>query len=206
MPVRGLHFPDGAHLTAGESFFTLFDFLYYYGRFSILRVGTFCLGKKYPKTPGATEWFSAGALLFFLGHGPDLRQLRQRIAVHARLESLTLEEAGEYIYSRIREVGCTNTKLFSPAALEAIWSSSGGSPRTINVLCDHALVNAFAMGLDQVDMPSAQEAIQDVLFLRPSLREARRPGPYLIAGFEEHRDALDDSEPAPPAGQKGDSR
>jgi general secretion pathway protein A len=137
---------------------------------------------------------------------PDLRQLRQRIAVHARLEPLTLEEAGAYINSRIREVGCTNKRLFSRAALEAIWSSSQGSPRTINVLCDHALVNAFAMGLDQVDMLSAQEAIQDVLFLRPRLREARRPGPYVIANLDEHRQALEDSQPAPPAGQEGESR
>lgn len=136
---------------------------------------------------------------------PDLRQLRQRIAVHARLKPLTLEEVGGYINHRVQEVGCANDKLFSCAALEAIWTSSKGSPRTINVLCDHALVNAFAMGLEQVDLLSAQEAIQDVLFLRPRLKEARRPEPYLVADFEEHRDALEDPQSAP-ADQKGDSK
>ena len=135
----------------------------------------------------------------------DLRQLRQRIAVHASLEPLTLDETGAYISHRLKTAGSSNTQLFSDAALKAIWSSSRGSPRTINVLCDHALVNAFALGLEQVDMLAAQEAIQDVLFLRPRLKEARRPEPYLVASFEEHLDALDDPQSAAAEDQKGGS-
>ena len=70
----GLHLRDGVHVTDGNDLLTLPCFLYYYGRFSILRVGTFCLGKKYPKTPGAAEWFSARALLLLLGQCPLLHR------------------------------------------------------------------------------------------------------------------------------------
>ena len=138
---------------------------------------------------------------------PDLRQLRQRIAVHARLDPLTLEEAGEYVAYRLEKAGYSSSReLFSGAALKAIWNSSKGSPRTINVLCDHALINAFAMGLDQVNMLSAQEAIQDVLVLRPKLKGARRPEPYLVADFEEHRDTLENLQATAVADQKGGTR
>ena len=135
---------------------------------------------------------------------PDLRQLRQRIAVHARLDPLTLEETGEYVDYRLEKAGYSSSRpLFSGAALKAIWNSSKGSPRTINVLCDHALVNAFAMGLDQVDMLSAQEAIQDVLSPRPRFKSAQRPEPYLVADFEERRDALENLQSAAVADPKG---
>jgi type II secretory pathway predicted ATPase ExeA len=119
----------------------------------------------------------------------DLRQLRQRIAVNARLEPLTLDETGDYVSHRLEKAGCVNDQLFSRAALKEIWSASKGTPRTINVLCDHALINAFASGLVQVDASSAQEAIQDVLCLRSRRQSVRKPRPYLVADFESHRDS-----------------
>jgi len=116
---------------------------------------------------------------------PDLRQLRQRIAVHARLEPLSLEETVQYISFRLDRAGCANRDgLFSKVALSHIWNASKGSPRTINVLCDHALVNALAFGLKQVNAAAAQEAIQDVLCVRKVKNETRRPKPYLVSDFD----------------------
>ena len=123
----------------------------------------------------------------------DLRQLRQRIAVSARLEPLSLGETAAYIAYRLECAGCTAPGLFSRAAVEAIWSASKGSPRTINVLCDHSLVNAFAMGRREVEGAAAREAIQDVLFLQLRDRSVRKPGPYLVTHLEE-RDASNDEE------------
>ncbi len=126
----------------------------------------------------------------------DLRQLRQRIAVHARLDRLSLEETVEYIVFRLEKAGCSNgAELFSQAALHCIWNASKGSPRTINVLCDHALVNAFAIGLDHVNACSAQEAVQDVLCVQRVDKQAMRPGPYLVSEFDSIHESSGSIEP-----------
>jgi len=114
----------------------------------------------------------------------DLRQLRQRIAVSARLEPLSLEDTAAYITFRLEHAGCTTKNLFSKAAVDAIWTASKGSPRTINVLCDHSLVNAFAMGMGEVEGRTAREAIQDVLSLQLKDTSIRKPGPYLVSNLE----------------------
>ena len=125
----------------------------------------------------------------------DLRQLRQRIAVSARLEPFSLGETADYIAYRLECVGCTSPGLFSRVAVEAIWSASKGSPRTINVLCDHALVNAFANGRREVEGTAAREAIQDVLFLQLRDRSVRKPGPYLVTHLEDRDSGNHEEDP-----------
>jgi len=114
----------------------------------------------------------------------ELRQLRQRIAVHARLEPLTLDEAIAYVAHRLNQCGCTKPDVFNRAALESIWQASHGYARTINVLCDYALVSAFAAGESQVGVEAAHEAIRDVSppSIEPQLR--RKPSSYLITNLE----------------------
>ncbi len=119
----------------------------------------------------------------------DLRQLRQRIAVSARLEPLSLADTAAYIAFRLERAGCTTTDLFSKAAVDAIWTASKGSPRTINVLCDHCLVNAFAMGMREVEGRTAREAIQDVLCLQLKDTSIRKPGPYLVSHLESENES-----------------
>ncbi len=115
----------------------------------------------------------------------DLRQLRQRIAVSARLEPLSPADTAAYIAFRLERAGSGSpTGVFSREAVDAIWAASKGSPRTINVLCDHAMVNAFAMGQHEVDAGAAKEAIQDVLCLQLRESSVRKPGPYLVSHME----------------------
>jgi len=114
----------------------------------------------------------------------DLRQLRQRIAVSARLEPLSLTDAAAYIAFRLERAGCTKADVFSRAAVDAIWNASKGLPRTINVLCDHCMVNAFAMGTREVKGLAAREAIHDVLCLQLKDTSIRKPGPYLVSHLE----------------------
>lgn len=115
---------------------------------------------------------------------PELRQLRQRIAVNALLEPLTLDDAIEYIAHRLRVAGCPKQELFRRAAVESIWSASEGFPRTINVLCDQALVASFALGMRQVDATLAQEVIEDVLCLSTEKLKFRKPKPYVVSNIE----------------------
>jgi type II secretory pathway predicted ATPase ExeA len=135
----------------------------------------------------------------------DLRQLRQRIAVSARLEPLSMADTAAYIAFRLERAGCTNENLFTRPAVEAIWTASKGSPRTINVLCDHALVNAFAVGMKSVEGTAAREAIQDVLCLQLRDTSIRKPGPYLVSHLESRKEE-DPVEPVEVNGSNGGGR
>jgi general secretion pathway protein A len=93
----------------------------------------------------------------------DLRQLQQRIAVWARLQPLTCDETVEYVRHRLNRAGADGQQIFTPDAVQAIWAASGGVPRTVNVICDYALINALASGVREVTWALADDAIQDVL-------------------------------------------
>ena len=134
----------------------------------------------------------------------DLRQLRQRIAVSARLEPLSMAETSDYIAYRLERAGCPKKDLFTKSAVDSIWSASKGSPRTINVLCDHALVTAFAMGMEEVEGPAAREAVNDVLCVRLREPAVRKPGPYLVSRLDSRSDATSsDDENLPEPEERG---
>ena len=75
---------------------------------------------------------------------PELRALRQRIMVRCRLPLLSLEETAEYIAARLRGAGGTGTQMFPQETVETIYSYASGVPRIVNLLCEHALIGAYA--------------------------------------------------------------
>jgi general secretion pathway protein A len=75
---------------------------------------------------------------------PKLRQLRQRITLRYRTSQLSLSETLSYIEERLRIAGAKGEPIFPPETIESIHEYSRGVPRVINVLCEHALINAFA--------------------------------------------------------------
>jgi type II secretory pathway predicted ATPase ExeA len=115
---------------------------------------------------------------------PELRQLRQRIAVNALLEPLAFEDALEYVSHRIKTAGHPKGDIFRRAAVEAVWFASEGYPRTINILCDQALVTAFALGQKHVDASMAQEVIEDVLCLGTEKLKFHKPKPYVVSNLD----------------------
>ncbi len=74
---------------------------------------------------------------------PQLRQLRQRITLRCKLQPLTLEEAVGYINERLRIAGADSEPIFTQEAIQAVHSYGRGIPRLVNLLCEHALVNAY---------------------------------------------------------------
>jgi hypothetical protein len=54
-----------------------------------------------------------------------------------------LEETTKYIDRRLRVVGASSNPL-GPESLRRIHVASGGIPRVINLVCEHALIAAFA--------------------------------------------------------------
>jgi general secretion pathway protein A len=93
---------------------------------------------------------------------PSLRQLRQRIGVRATLKPVQLAEMQAYVETRLRGAGADRTDLFTPASLKKIWQVSGGIPRVINVICDNAMMIAFAEGQKRITPKTLQEAVRDL--------------------------------------------
>jgi type II secretory pathway predicted ATPase ExeA len=75
---------------------------------------------------------------------PELRQLRQRIVFHSRLDLLSPEETAAYISRRLAVAGCPDSLLFPDEVVQGIYASSRGIPRIVNLLCEHALISAYA--------------------------------------------------------------
>ena len=76
---------------------------------------------------------------------PNLRQLKQRVALRCEIAALpNVEETAQYIAFRLKVAGAAKTDLFSPGAVDYIFRCAAGIPRNINNLCDNALLNGFA--------------------------------------------------------------
>lgn len=89
---------------------------------------------------------------------PQLRQLRQRIMLRCVTSPLTKEQTSEYIAERLRIAGASGEPIFSPKAIETVHLYSLGVPRVVNLLCEHALVNAYA----EQQRPIEVKIVEDV--------------------------------------------
>jgi general secretion pathway protein A len=100
---------------------------------------------------------------------PAFRQLRQRINMRYYLPPLSRKETEEYIEKRLRVAGAREP-LFTKKAIQEIYRKSGGIPRSINILCDNALLNGFALYQKIVDVRSVREVAKDLKFGKKSRR------------------------------------
>jgi len=92
---------------------------------------------------------------------PDLGSFSQRIAVHYHIEPLTAGEVKEYIGYRLNKAGGGRTDIFEPEAVGLIFQASGGIPRTINLLCDAALVYGFGYELQKIGIQVIEQVLAD---------------------------------------------
>jgi len=80
---------------------------------------------------------------------PGLLQFAQRVSSDFHLRPLSPNEVTEYIACRLKAVGA-EIQLFSEEACRIIAQASQGIPRTINILCDTALVYGFAQSAELI--------------------------------------------------------
>src|SRR5581483_5761845 len=92
---------------------------------------------------------------------PRLRQLKQRVALRCEIAPFDVAETGAYIASRIATAGGESARLFTREAVIAIHECAHGIPRTINVICDNALLGAFAIGRSLVDRGIVMDVVAD---------------------------------------------
>ncbi|RPH72973.1 hypothetical protein EHM76_05660, partial [bacterium] len=92
---------------------------------------------------------------------PELRQLKQRVALRHHLSPLNVTECTEYIARRL-EISGTRVSLFSGTAIDTVHVYSGGIPRLINILCDNGLLSAYARRKECVEAAMIDEIAQEL--------------------------------------------
>ena len=98
---------------------------------------------------------------------PNLRQLKQRVALRCKMHQLpNTDEVERYITERLLIAGSSQPNIFTPGAIDFIFQCSEGIPRQINNLCDNAMLTAYAAG-EQIIGRQIIEDVADNLDLLP---------------------------------------
>jgi general secretion pathway protein A len=95
---------------------------------------------------------------------PDLRQLKQRIAMRCQLEPLQEEETKSYILRRLQRAGANahaNT-MFPAETIASVYRYSRGIPRLINTVCENALIATYAEKAPSIRPEVIDEVAKDL--------------------------------------------
>lgn len=93
---------------------------------------------------------------------PELEQLAQRVIAQFHLGALSAKETRQYVSHRLIVAGWKGPLPFSDQALRQVHRLTGGVPRRINLLCDRALLGAYANGQTSIDQRVINQAATEV--------------------------------------------
>ncbi|WP_427911870.1 AAA family ATPase [Ramlibacter sp. MMS24-I3-19] len=119
---------------------------------------------------------------------PGLEQLAQRVIARYHLDALSPAETTQYVRHRLEVAGLSRALPFEPRALARVHKLSGGVPRRINLLCDRALLGAYADSAPAVTPAIVERAAREVFpraeegRSRPGLRQGWMLGAGVVAG------------------------
>ncbi|XAH23505.1 AAA family ATPase [Xylophilus sp. GW821-FHT01B05] len=112
---------------------------------------------------------------------PALEQLAQRVIARFHLDALSADETQHYIAHRLDVAGLAGPLPFDRRALRRIHAMARGVPRRINLLCDRALLGAYAGGVRTVDDRTVERAAREV-FGGTVAEGTRAPRRWALAG------------------------
>jgi general secretion pathway protein A len=93
---------------------------------------------------------------------PHMRQLSQRVTARYHLNPLSRKEIPAYIAHRLKVAGLPSGQLFPGPVARRLFRLTGGVPRSINVICDRALVGTFIEGKERVDAKTLTKAAREL--------------------------------------------
>ncbi|MBI3155068.1 MAG: AAA family ATPase [Burkholderiales bacterium] len=93
---------------------------------------------------------------------PGMEQLAQRVIARYHLEPLSGPETAAYVRHRLAVAGLQGPMPFDDALLRRIHRHTRGVPRRINLLCDRALLGAYAQGQSAVSAATLEQAAREV--------------------------------------------
>jgi|HubBroStandDraft_1064217.scaffolds.fasta_scaffold03682_7 general secretion pathway protein A len=116
---------------------------------------------------------------------PELREVKQRIALRCKTAALSLDEAHQYVQARLHIAGADGLPIFASDAMDAVHFYSRGIPRVMNLLCEHALINASAQQIQPVPARFVAEVASEFQFddgrrFPPSSNFADGPRPSAV--------------------------
>lgn len=118
---------------------------------------------------------------------PELRQLKQRVALRCQLQPLDELQTQSYILTRLERAGArADQPIFSDEALSRIYEYSRGIPRIINTLCENSMVNAFASERHTVTGDMITDVAADFRLIGTALPEELP----LDVAREEHNESM----------------
>ena len=93
---------------------------------------------------------------------PNLRQLKQRVALRSHLYPLDSKETSGYIQRRLELAGCTYpAAIFPPETVAAVYQHSQGLPRLINTVCENALIAGYSRQMRSISPEIVDDIARD---------------------------------------------
>lgn len=93
---------------------------------------------------------------------PEMEQVAQRVVARFHLPALSEAETAHYIAHRMAVAGRVGEVPFDRKAVRQIHRRSRGVPRRINLLCDRALLGAYAIGKGAIGSAVIDKAALEV--------------------------------------------
>ncbi len=115
----------------------------------------------------------------------ELRQLAQRITARYHLVPLSEQQVFEYVQFRLNKAGGA-PGIFAFPALQQLYKLTAGIPRLINLVCDRAMMGAFAGGQRVINAKTIRQAAKEVapeLFGQPAQKQIVKPVTYVLAAL-----------------------
>jgi general secretion pathway protein A len=106
---------------------------------------------------------------------PKMEQLAQRIIARFHLKALSRADTLRYVDHRLTVAGLRAELPFTRWALKSVHDISRGVPRRINLLCDRALLGAYALRKSRVDRAIVDKAAREVFVTTVVAADAPSP-------------------------------
>jgi type II secretory pathway predicted ATPase ExeA len=105
---------------------------------------------------------AGGAALEERFASPKLDSFSQRLSARCYLEAFNRTETQDYIQWQVDAAGGLGNEVFPEATCEAAFQATGGVPRLVNQVCDHALLLAYVAGRRTIEPANVAEAWADL--------------------------------------------
>ena len=89
------------------------------------------------------------------------RAVRQRLTLNYNIDPLTPDETQQYIKYRLKVAGAKRS-IFDASAFQEVFMYSGGFPRRINIICDHALLSGYVNDKETITAAIVDECAKEL--------------------------------------------
>lgn len=112
---------------------------------------------------------------------PSLAQVNQRITSRYHLSPLKFDDVIAYVRHRLYIAGGGQNQFFTDKAFRVLFKKSKGVPRIINLICDRALLGAYAENIPTVNHSTVSKAAREIL--APQKKRTISLGRVLFTGI-----------------------